>query len=393
MGLVGLRGTPSLRKDKKWVQNLYLADGKRVQVYGDTAAEVVKKAESRLANSHNPLLADRKEELTVGEYVDIYIDASERGRDGERALTHETIRSYRLYAKNYIRPAIGDIALRSLRRRDVEKMRDDLIAAGGNRTTANKPLTLLNMALNYAVRAEIIPSNLCKGVRVTQDWSEQQDRMEDRVPTLAEMRALEGAARASYGANEYNLHRAYRRYYPLFLLLRSTGMRFSECIGLQWDDFDADWGKVHIRRKVSTPKEGLPQEERVGRNKSKHSRRSVPLPPDLEPILKTWKAECPATPEGWLFATKNGTVMNYHNVREKFWLPLLKRAGVTGLTLHGLRHFYASTLMRKGLAKQASQYLGHSSVAFTMDVYGHLLPDDKEMMDAVRDTVLSGMEV
>jgi integrase len=390
---VGLRGQPSLRKDKKWVQNLYLADGKRVQVYGDTAADVVARAEARLAVSHNPVLAERKTELTVGEYVDAYIDVSARGRDGERALTHETIRSYRLYANNYIKPAIGSIPIRELKRHHVEKMRDDMIAAGGNRSTMNKPLTLLNMVINYAVRAEIIPANLCKGVRVAQDWSERQDHMEERVPTLTEMRALEAAARASYGASDPMVSKAYRRYYPLFLILRSTGMRFSECVGLQWDDFDANWEKVNIRRKVSVPKEGLSQEDRIGRNKSKHSRRTVPLPPDLGPILETWKKECTPTPEGWVFPTKRGTVLNYHNAREKFWLPLLRRAGVTGLTLHGLRHFYASTLMRKGLAKQASQYLGHSSVAFTMDVYGHLLPDDKEMMDAVRDTVLAGMEV
>lgn len=382
---------PSKRNDGTWVQNYYDAEGLRKQATGKTAGEAQKKAESKIRVSHTPELGERHRSLTVGAYVDAYIEASAKGRDGKTPLTGDTLRSYRLYADRYIKPAIGDKELTALRRRDVERFRDELIATGGNRTTLNKPLTLLNMVLNYAVIAELIPSNLCKGIKVEQDWSARQEQLEDRIPSIGEIQTLDQTALACYQSDRPAIAKAFRRYYPLYLLLRLTGMRFSECIGLQWGDFDKGWGMVQIRRRVSVPKEGQSQEDRVGRNKSKHSRRTVPLPSEIVSVLKEWKLACPSTPEGWVFPTSNGTVLNYHNVREKFWIPLLRRAELKNINLHSLRHFYASNLMRKGLVKQASQFLGHSSVAFTMDVYGHLLPDDKEMMDAVRSAVVSGM--
>ena len=52
---------------------------------------------------------------------------------------------------------------------------------------------------------------------------------------------------------------------------------------------------------------------------------------------------------------------------------------------HDLRHLYASALMRKGLsAKVVQARLGHASAVDTLDVYGHLGPDDR---DRIRQAV------
>jgi integrase len=54
---------------------------------------------------------------------------------------------------------------------------------------------------------------------------------------------------------------------------------------------------------------------------------------------------------------------------------LVRCLGLPGLRLHDLRHAYATTLLAAGVhPKIASEALGHSSVAFTMDVYSHVLP-------------------
>ena len=45
------------------------------------------------------------------------------------------------------------------------------------------------------------------------------------------------------------------------------------------------------------------------------------------------------------------------------------------IRLHDLRHTHASILLQQGVnAKVASERLGHSSVAFTMTVYQHVMP-------------------
>jgi hypothetical protein len=57
---------------------------------------------------------------------------------------------------------------------------------------------------------------------------------------------------------------------------------------------------------------------------------------------------------------------------------VIARAGLSpeaaGLTLHGLRHTFGSHLLAGGEpAKYVSEQMGHASVAFTQDVYQHVL--------------------
>jgi integrase len=69
-------------------------------------------------------------------------------------------------------------------------------------------------------------------------------------------------------------------------------------------------------------------------------------------------------------------------------------ARVSAIPLHGLRHTHASLALSLGInPRLVSERLGHSTVAFTLDVYAHVLPrDDKlaaeqvaEMLGAERD--------
>ena len=47
--------------------------------------------------------------------------------------------------------------------------------------------------------------------------------------------------------------------------------------------------------------------------------------------------------------------------------------------MHQLRHHFASLLLRGGVdIKRVQEWLGHHSAAFTLDIYGHLMPDDHE---------------
>ncbi|NQW23346.1 MAG: tyrosine-type recombinase/integrase [SAR202 cluster bacterium] len=52
-----------------------------------------------------------------------------------------------------------------------------------------------------------------------------------------------------------------------------------------------------------------------------------------------------------------------------------KRASLADARLHDLRHTHASLMLQQGIyVKTISTRLGHSSVAFTMDTYTHLMP-------------------
>ena len=67
-----------------------------------------------------------------------------------------------------------------------------------------------------------------------------------------------------------------------------------------------------------------------------------------------------------------------------------KAAGLRGIGLHEARHTYASYLIAAGVEMKAiATYMGHSSVAFTYDRYGHLLPDSMAENTAKLDAYLA----
>lgn len=51
-------------------------------------------------------------------------------------------------------------------------------------------------------------------------------------------------------------------------------------------------------------------------------------------------------------------------------------AGLTGVTLHTLRHSAASLMLVNGVSlKVVSEVLGHSSISVPGDIYGHVSPE------------------
>jgi integrase len=73
----------------------------------------------------------------------------------------------------------------------------------------------------------------------------------------------------------------------------------------------------------------------------------------------------------------------------RVWRPAVKGAGLSGVTRHSLRHFYASLLIRHGESvKTVQARLGQPSAAETLDTYSHLWPDSDDRTRAAVDSVL-----
>ncbi|GAG37906.1 unnamed protein product, partial [marine sediment metagenome] len=55
------------------------------------------------------------------------------------------------------------------------------------------------------------------------------------------------------------------------------------------------------------------------------------------------------------------------------------KAGLTNIRLHDLRHTHATLMLKAGVhPKVVSERLGHATVAFTLDIYSHVLPGLQE---------------
>ena len=185
------------------------------------------------------------------------------------------------------------------------------------------------------------------------------------------------------------------RYYPLFATALNTGKRLGELLGVRWADVDLDAGTVVVQQTLE--KSG--RTPRFGPPKTKDSRRTIPLLPELVDALRHWKATQngdrlllgPAYRDfGLVFTIPGGGAVSSDDLRKRDLARLVKQARVPAIRSHDLRHCYASTLLAAGVPlKTVSDLMGHSTVGITADVYGQLTLESKREAVGVLSRVLA----
>jgi integrase len=102
-------------------------------------------------------------------------------------------------------------------------------------------------------------------------------------------------------------------------------------------------------------------------------------------------------PEEWpeavdlVFVTELGRPVNVNSLVYKHFKPVLKRSGLPNIRLYDLRHTVATLALTVGVSpKVVSEQLGHTSAAFTLDVYSHVLPHMQEDAVAKVEAALMG---
>lgn len=384
-------GEPSVHNKTRYRMTWYL-DGKRKDAYGATAREALENATAKVNEANAGARAGEAGTTSFAAFSEKFIEDCRVGRDGHTPLTNDTILSYESYLRTWINPALGTLMMSEITTNHVRTFRDALLQKTNSRATATRILTVTKLILRHAVVLEFISAVPGSEVIIQQDWGTDQEDKVDRIHSKEEMDRIEAAAKACFMSNEPNMAKAYRRWYPLFLILRTTGVRISESLALKWKDFGPGYCNVSISRSVSRPRKNFPQKDRTKRPKTKNAYRTIPIPAGVRRILEAWRKECMICPDDWVFPTRDGHALNYSNVRTKFWLPLMQRAEVDDLGMHSLRHYFISLLIREKRIKEASTLAGHASVAFTLDTYGHLIPGDEETMDMVANIVSGGMD-
>jgi integrase len=184
------------------------------------------------------------------------------------------------------------------------------------------------------------------------------------------------------------------RFFALFLLATTTGMRRAELCGLRWSDVDLAAGTAAIsatRVVVEGRSEGSD-------GKTANSRRLLALDPvSVEALRARWRQQAEEQAffgeayqdSGLVFVWEDGRPVHPDVLRQRF-NRLAARLGLPAIRLHDLRHSYASAALAAGVpAKVVSERLGHASVAFTLGQYTHLVPGlDRQAANVVAAHVL-----
>ena len=151
-----------------------------------------------------------------------------------------------------------------------------------------------------------------------------------------------------------------------------TGCRIGESLALKVGDVDEDRRRARIGRTwtddghggsmLGTPKNG--------------KARNIAIPRFLMPQIKAQMDGM--GDDDWLFrATRGGNVWT-NAWRTRIWNKAVKAAGMedAGVTIHSLRHTYASFAIAQGAdAKTLQMQLGHSSPSITLNTYTALWPE------------------
>ena len=169
------------------------------------------------------------------------------------------------------------------------------------------------------------------------------------------------------------------RYAPLLRLLAATGLRRGEALALGWSDVDLTNGLLPVRGTLSQVNGHLV----ISEPKTERSRRDVPLSPRTVALLRSVKASQAAerlkaasiwVQTGLVFTTESGTAVDPRNALRAI-STAAKALGMSGVGLHTLRlwNSFATHMLAAGVPLHTvSELLGHSSVAVTGDVYGHV---------------------
>ena len=151
---------------------------------------------------------------------------------------------------------------------------------------------------------------------------------------------------------------------------------------IAWQDVQLDRSIIEIRRSLSIAKvKGETNQDRFRwfDPKTKRGIRDIPVPVQLISALREWKEKCPKSRLDLVFCNQFGEPRNRTGIGRDGLSPALREAGIDkAVTLHGLRHTYASMLIHLGRKlPQISRYLGHKDVSIAMRVYAHFLESKK----------------
>ena len=177
----------------------------------------------------------------------------------------------------------------------------------------------------------------------------------------------------------------------LFIL---TGVRLSEAAGLVWDDINFQDKIIHINREALY----IPGEKaaRITPPKSANSNRDIFIPELLCEKLKEYKVIQDRenkqkgdlfNDNGFLFTQFNGAPVHASTIRK--WIKkAFDFCGVDYITVHGLRHTFASLLISNGIdARTTAAQLGHSAPALVMNIYANPQNEAKRRAAAMIEKV------
>jgi integrase len=292
--------------------------------------------------------------LTLGEHLQNWLQGYVKTN-----CSPQTLDGYQAIIEHHLAPNLGHLLLKQITPQAIQVYYGKACEKLSTRTVHHQH-RILSQALKYAVRQGLLGRNPAELVDPPKPQAKTM-----RTLDPSEVSILLEAAEVSY-------------YYGVIYTALSSGLRQAELLGLRWRDIDLDKPSISVNR-VLYKRRGVCEFKEP---KTARSRRLVAMTPKLAAFLREYKAERESLNlhlgrllhlDDLVFANVDGEPLDPGVLSHSF-ARIAKRANLDNIRFHDLRHTFASLMLLRGAKpKVISEALGHASVAFTMDVYSHII--------------------
>jgi integrase len=253
-----------------------------------------------------------------------------------------TLQNWRTHIEKYIVPLLGELRIQEVSVEDVETAAAQW-ARMTSANTANKVLTTLTAIFKLAQRTGPLQqkanvAQLAERIKISNEEDKDEEVTPEEVYCQEELNTLILAMAPG------SLERV------LIMVAALCGLRIGEVLGL----------------------------------------RTLNLPQELAHELKVWKLKCPPSEHDLVFATVEGKPLHRKGAAH-ILDQAIAAAEIKRLTLHKLRHTFASLLLARGVPiPKVSKLLGHRDSIITMKTYDHFVEDKRNDEQELATSILGG---
>ena len=351
----------------RYFRETFMFNDKRYEVYAKTKDELIEKI--RLKKEE---LEKGKESVynpTLNEYYETFTKI--RSKQIKEATIRAQIFQYNNIANVELSKGVifGEMKIKDITRRNIEEAREILLKNGKTAEHLNICFSHLNHVFNSALIDETIDKNPCKALKRLKRQSKPINETRHRALTIEETQKFFEVA-----------HKRESYYLNAFLLMIKTGMRVGEMTALYNTDIDRLNGFIHVRRTITREVNGG---YIVGENaKTKSGQRDIPLTDEVFKIIQNQKnlnnSIFGLEKEGLLFKSIDNTILKEYTLNREI-NRICKEAKIEYFTCHAFRNTFATRFIeqRPQDYKILSEILGHKDISITLNLYTHVMTENK----------------
>lgn len=282
-----------------------------------------------------------------------------------KTVRYNTVRNYTECYHRNIQKVIGKKRLSEVKPIHCQKIFTDMANEGYRTTTIYQTRIALYNMLEFAKENDVIINNPCKKSLKSNIG---KPSVKKKALTIEDQKKFLNQAEGTSYENQFR-----------FVL--QTGLRTGEMVGLRWEDIDFQKRTLKIQRTMEY--RYSVGEWRIGEPKSKSGYRTIPLTDEairiltaqkeknkrIESIASEWKDQ--------IFLCRKGQPVK-NSTYDTALFKLCAKAGIDKFSMHVLRHTFATRCIEAGMMPKTLQMiLGHSNISITMNLYVHVIEEEK----------------